>query len=229
MKRVLQWLFGSSCLLCKGAADDALCSGCLNDLPYLTSACHRCALPLADTEIHICGGCMKSPPNFDSAQALLRYAPPVPTLLQAWKYQQRLGLERVLVLRMLSKIDEMNTRPDVIVPVPLYRRRLRQRGYNQALLLARGLSVALQVPIQQVRRVKATPKQTGLSAKQRRQNLRDAFAAAQDFAGMHVVVVDDVLTTGATAAALTAVLRERGAKRVDVWVAARAVLAFDKR
>lgn len=112
---------------------------------------------------------------------------------------------------------------DAVVPVPLHRSRLRGRGYNQSLELARPLAKRMQVPLNLgIERVRATPPQTAISRAERRRNVRGAFAATADFSGLRIAVIDDVMTSGATVDAVAQCLRKAGAARVEVWVVARA-------
>lgn len=215
------------CLVCSGPCDSAkasICEGCLSDLPTLENQCQRCALPLQSAEIHICGSCMNHPPAFDSAWAAFRYAPPLPKLVQQWKYNGQLSLNSLLIEQMSQRVSTQPL-PDVIVPVPLHRSRLRQRGFNQAMILAHGIAARFDLPLIEIERPRKTPKQATLSAKQRKRNLQGAFSSARDFSGMHVAVIDDVMTTGATVTEITKLLRKQGARRVDIWLAARALSA----
>ncbi len=223
--RLQHWLLPPRCLLCgaSGASGIDLCAGCIAELPRNRSCCGRCALPLA-TPAALCGECQRRAPPWDAAWAPFRYAWPLDRLESRYKFGRDLAAGRVLSTLWQAEPRAVAS-PDLIVPVPLHRGRLRQRGYNQALELARPLAKALCIPLQHdmlVRR-RATPAQTELDAVTRRRNVRGAFSVR---AGVsvppHVVIVDDVMTTGATLAECTLVLKRAGAKRVDVWALARA-------
>ena len=228
--KVLQdWFLPGSCLLCAapvGFGAD-FCRDCEASLPRPGSTCRICAAPLEgaeDTDAP-CGECQKRPPKFARVRTLFTYAPPVDRLIQNLKYHRRLELARVLGDRLAGYLASLNEpRPDVIVPVPLHRSRLRERGYNQSLELARPIARRLRLPLdyRSVRRTRATAPQTELPREQRRKNVRGAFQADSVFEGQRVAVVDDVMTSGHTAAALAECLRRAGAKEILVWVVARA-------
>lgn len=216
------------CLLCgaAGAPDRDLCAGCVGDLLPNHPSCPRCALPLA-VAAPACGECLASEPPFAAAWAPFRYAHPLDLLEARFKFHADLAAGRVLASLMVERIAvDGPDRPQLLIPVPLHRARLGQRGYNQALELARPLARATGIPLRHdlLRRVRATPAQTGLDAKARRANLRDAFAVAAADLPDHVALFDDVMTTGATLREAARVLRRAGVRRVDAWALARAPL-----
>ncbi|KAF1068439.1 MAG: Amidophosphoribosyltransferase [Pseudomonas citronellolis] len=205
-----------------------LCSGCHADLPWLGPQCQHCALPLP-VEGLICGGCLQHPPRFDQVFAAWRYAFPVDSLITGFKHhargpQGRL-LGQLLARHLAQRLEATRQRPDILLPVPLAPRRQRQRGFNQAALLAHWIAQPLKLAVAErwLRRTLETPPQQGLDARARRRNLRQAFELAPecDVDDRHVALVDDVLTTGATAEALARLLRRAGARRVDVYCLAR--------
>ncbi len=230
-KPVYIWLKNAqTCLLCDEPSDSplALCSACEAELPWLGSHCRICALPLPATGL-ICGACLRKPPAFERVEAAWRYDFPLDSLITRFKHQAQWPLGRLLG-ELLSHhlqhaFSEGLTRPDLLLPVPLSSRRLRQRGFNQAGMLARWLSQSLQLTLNEhlLQRRQDTPAQQQLSAAQRRRNLRQAFELATDgqVKGLHLAVVDDVLTTGATAESIARLLRKAGAARVDVYCLAR--------
>ncbi|WP_201313793.1 ComF family protein [Dyella sp. EPa41] len=213
------------CLLCGGVGDAGidLCADCAAELPRNRRCCARCALPLAESAA-LCGQCQRRPPPWDAAWVPFRYAWPLDRLETRFKFGADLAAGRVLSTLWLREMP-WAVPPELIVPVPLHRQRLRARGHNQALELARPLARAMQVPVQAtwLLRERGTAAQTELGALARRRNVRRAFAAK---AGVvwpeHVVLLDDVMTTGATLAECCRVLRRAGAKRIDVWALARA-------
>ncbi|MDX9740996.1 MAG: ComF family protein [Gammaproteobacteria bacterium] len=215
------------CLLCAGGgAERGLCAGCRSDLPWQGAACLRCALPLATDAI--CGACLRAPPPQDGAWSAFDYRPPLDFMIRRLKFHSDLSWARVLGGLMAEEIPRRcDERPDLIVPVPLHRRRLAARGYNQALELARPLARRLGVPLagDLCQRLRPTLEQTALDAAARRANVRAAFAVRRSPPAT-VAIVDDVLTTGSTVAALAQSLRRAGAKRVLVWVCARATLSL---
>jgi ComF family protein len=229
LRNTHRWLWPGNCLLCgaRVPARDDLCRACERSLPRPAWACPRCAAndAVRETDAAACGECQKHPPAFSGAQAAFRYAAPMDRLIQDLKYNGRLDLSRVLggyLARHLLNLA--GPRPDVIVPVPLHPSRLRSRGYNQSLELARFVARALDLPIdfRNVRRLRATAPQTELPRELRRRNVRGAFQAGAALAGCSVAVVDDVMTSGHTARELAQCLLKAGASEVRVWVVARA-------
>lgn len=221
----LDRLLPRSCLLCGAQAAETLCAACAADLQQLGAhACPRCALPLA-APAHACGACLKSPPAYDATHAALRYAFPADRLVQMLKFGHRLASADFFVARMLAEAHPAGT---LIVPVPLSRERLRERGFNQATELARPLARALGLPLDSasLMRTRDTQPQSRLPWRARQGNLRRAFACTRDLAGETVIVVDDVMTSGATLTAVARVLKDHGALRVENWVAARAVKGY---
>ena len=220
---VEHWLLPPVCVFCRSSRVRArhgdqspLCAGCRADLPRIASPCPRCALPLAG-RARICSGCREREPPVAVVRAAFRYAFPIDVAIRAVKFAGRLEYLPVLAegMRPLVPVD-----CDLIVPVPLARRRQARRGFNQAVELARCIGSSLPVA-GNVRRARHTPPQTGLAAGARQSNLRGAFAVRGELAGRHPLIVDDVMTTGATVFELARCLRRHGAERVAVLVAAR--------
>ncbi|WP_448508342.1 double zinc ribbon domain-containing protein [Immundisolibacter sp.] len=222
---LLAWLLPPQCTLCGAAGSERLplCDGCLGELPYLGRACERCAQPLPVAGV--CGRCLRRSPPQDRAHAAFLYAEPLDRLVQRLKFGRRLGLAR-LTGALLAKAAQSGhwERPELLIPVPLHDARLRERGYDQAQAIARETGRRLGIPVdaQACRRVRATAPQTGLTLMDRRRNVRGAFAVQKPLAARHVAVLDDVMTTGATAGALAAALKRSGVARVDVWALCRA-------
>lgn len=216
-------LLPQDCFLCAAPAGNAaLCPQCLDSLPRLTAVrCPICALPTPDSQV--CGACLRHPPHFDATSAVFRYEFPVDRLVQALKYAHRLAVTDVLG-RMLAQ-GAPARRPDLIVPVPLSPVRLAQRGFNQALEIARPLARALDASVETrgVHRSRDTPPQAGLPWKERAKNIRHAFECGIDLGGKTVLVVDDVMTTGSTLDELARILKAHGAARVVNRVLARAL------
>jgi ComF family protein len=211
------------CTLCQATDPSGLglCPYCRTDLPWIGTGCPRCALPLT-VPGQPCGACQTRPPPFDTTVALFHYAPPVDTLVQQLKFGQGLHLARLFAELLSDRLADA-PRPDCILPVPLHPRRQCERGFNQALEIARPLArrLSCRVDIATCVRARATPPQAQLSAVQRRRNLRDAFRIARPLTVRHIALLDDVMTTGSTLAALAGLLRRAGAERIDVWVCAR--------
>jgi ComF family protein len=209
-----------ACQLCGADSDRGmLCGPCLEDLPWLPARrCFQCAVPLASGRI--CGACLDRPPRFDRVEAVFAYRFPVDGLVQACKYGGRLALAGLLG-GQLARVVTGGV--DAIVPMPLAPRRLAERGFNQALEIARPVARTRRLPLLRnaCRKVADTPPQAALPWSERARNIRRAFVCDADLRGMRVAVVDDVLTTGATLNELARVLRKAGAVEVVGWVVAR--------
>lgn len=223
--KLLQHVLPGRCLLCASPADGRtpLCTACVNDLPAIGSACVRCGVPLPVPLV--CGACLRAPPVWDSAVAVWSYAAAITWLVHRFKFQGSLVHGKVLAHGLADRLSEGAKHADVIVPVPLHRARLRQRGFNQALELARPVGRRLGVPVDPsvVKRVVRTVEQSSLVAHERRGNVRGAFTVRADVRGLSVALVDDVMTTGHTVGELARALRRAGAEAVHVWVCARAL------
>lgn len=216
-------LLPQDCFLCAAPADDKLlCPSCAAGLPYLSAArCPVCALPTPDSSV--CGACLKQPPHFDATHAVFRYEAPIDSLVQALKYAHRLASADFLGSALAQIAVPLC--PDLIVPVPLSRARLVERGFNQAVEIARPLARALGTALEldHIHRRRDTRPQASLPWKERAKNIRHAFECDLDLGGKTVLVVDDVMTTGATLNELARTLKAHGASRVENRVLARAL------
>lgn len=229
-RRAWRRAWPAHCLACGGRGADGrdLCPACHARLPWLRAACSRCALPLPAAvpdrvRDRLCGECLRTPPPLDAVHAALVYAPPLDRLLPRFKFHGDLAAGRLLAALMCETAPRF-PRDAALVPVPLHRRRLRQRGYDQALELAKPLARACARPLRDdlLRRARATAAQSRLHADQRKRNLRNAFSVNAGVAlPASVVLVDDVMTTGATLHAAAKALRKAGVARVEAWVCAR--------
>ncbi|MCU0755830.1 MAG: ComF family protein [Xanthomonadales bacterium] len=225
--RLAAWLVPPHCALCDAAGAQGLdlCGDCLAALPRSGAACGHCGLPTA-IPVARCGRCLAAPPRFDAVIAPLRYAYPADRAIQAYKFYADLSLGRSLSALLVEAVRAQRAPlPAVLLPVPLHRSRLRERGFNQSLEIARRVGTALGVPVDpsRLRRTRATAAQSGLDRRARRQNVRGAFtleagAALPD----RVAIIDDVLTTGATVSELARLLKDAGVAHVAVWTLARA-------
>ncbi len=205
-----------------------LCLACENDLPSINHGCQHCALPLAVKSARDCGQCLRSPPPFKRTIAAWPYSPPIAQLISGFKYNRHYSygqsLGKVLASKLASTYKHNNI-PQLIVPTPLHWWRQLQRGFNQSEQLASCLSSQLQVPISRaVKRIKPTPPQQTLNAQQRRHNLQGVFTVTRPVRGKRLALVDDVMTTGATAAEISRCLLSAGALEVHVWCLARTPL-----
>lgn len=220
-------LFPPRCVLCEAPGFDGqdICAGCLDDLPLVDASCRRCALPLpAANGVSLCGSCLDNPPAFDRTLALCTYAPPVDFMIQQLKFSGELHFAPVLGGLLANQFATCMA-PDTVLPVPLHLSRLRERGFNQAVELARPLARGLRVPLdtRSCRRTRATAAQSGMSRTGRQTNIRQAFEIVRPFRASRVALIDDVMTTGSTVNELARVLKRNGAQEVTVVVVARAV------
>lgn len=224
-RRALDFALPQDCLLCAApAAGDLLCAACADELPRLAqSRCPRCALPAPGGEV--CGRCQRHPPHFDRLLAVFPYAFPIDRMLQQLKYGHQLALAAWFGERLLPLAERLAA--DLIVPLPLHPERMTARGFNQAIEIARPLARATGLPLDTAicTRQRATPPQEGLNLRERRRNLRNAFACNATLAGMHVLLVDDVVTSGATIGECARTLRLHGAREISVLAVARTLPA----
>ena len=193
-------------------------------MPRKDPVCSICAASVPDSNV-ICRRCNRRGRAFDAAYAPYRYGFPLPALIHRMKYRGQLPITRILGCVLGRRLADRGTpQVDAIVPVPLFARREHRRGYNQAREIAVFAARELGLPVHDrlARRIRETAEQTGLSAGARRRNLRGAFTVDAGAVPSRVAIVDDVLTTGATAEALAHALRRAGCRRIEVWVVARA-------
>lgn len=232
--RALDWLLPPLCLACRNPVGDhhALCPRCWSGVAFITApVCDRLGTPLP---YDIGPGALSpeaiaSPPAYDRARAAFRFDDVGRALVHGLKYGDRLEVAVALARWMARAGREVLEGADVLVPVPLHWTRLFRRRFNQSAELARHLSVLTGIPVEpmMLRRVRRTAHQVGLTRAQRADNVAGAFRIAEGrrpfVRGRNVVLVDDVLTTGATLEACARVLRRAGAARIDVLTAARVV------
>ena len=226
LKKLQSVLFPSTCRLCRAAGLPGLelCPACLAELPWLTHSCSRCALPLPqEAGITLCSDCIKMQPSVDACTALFNYRPPVDRWIQGLKFAQDLATARLLGELLAGKsASDSGERTAIVVPVPLHRKRLAERGYNQALEIARSLSAnGYRLDPGCCQRHKPTSAQSDLPASARKANVRDAFSVSRCLQGCRVLLIDDVMTTGATLNELARTLKKAGAERVEARVIAR--------
>jgi ComF family protein len=219
-RRIGRMLFSGSCYLCRGAAADILCTQCDADLPRLSGEfCPRCAL--ASPAGAVCGRCLTQEPRYDATVAALAYGFPADVLVQALKFRGELALAPFLG-ELFSKCISARS-VDCVIPVPLSVERLRGRGYNQSLEIARHVARATgtRLAAELCERRRDTPAQMDLPLEEREKNVRGAFHCPRLVGGASVAVLDDVMTTGATLDEMAATLKRAGAARVENWVITR--------
>jgi len=221
-------LIPASCVFCgarSGLRRASICDGCYADLPWIERACPRCANPVASElpdEVH-CAACQLRPPPFCAAVAPLSYAFPIDAAIKAMKFNRQLVYAPAFAHILLDALTRLPTDIDGLLPVPLHWRRQVLRGFNQAAEISRPLHSKTGLPlVGNALRSRATPYQSGLTAAHRRRNLKAAFSIRGSVGSRHVLIIDDVVTTGETCRQLANVLLDAGAERVSVLAIARA-------
>lgn len=231
----LDVLFPPLCHVCRRFISNAgelhICPDCRESMPpIVTPLCIVCGIPFTGAgNNHVCGSCSTSPPRFDAARAALVYEGASRDLIHAFKYHSKTYLRRPLALLTIERLSEFiqSRRPDLIMPVPLHRKKLSSRGFNQAVLLGEILSQRLRIPLDRrnLQRIRWTEPQVNLAEHDRRTNVKGAFSIQDSVlvSGRRVLLVDDVLTTGSTADECGKVLKAAGAADVTVVTVARAL------
>lgn len=226
---IINTLFPPTCLICGFLTRTAsnLCEACQKSLPILPHHCRHCAQFLPSATILLCGKCQTAPPPFDKVYALGPYESGIKQLIRQLKFQQQLPAARALgeLLAVTIQTEWYRHRPlpDLILPVPLHIDRLKERGFNQALEIARAISKRCSVPLASTAfiRTKSTLAQSSLALPDRQANMRQAFELKKNYSGCRVALVDDVMTTGSTIRACCDALKRQGVKHIDVWCCAR--------
>lgn len=209
--------------------DFAICDICYDLLPWSKHRCSHCgALLSLECEVWSCEICQKDQPIIDKFITLFDYDQTIARFIGKLKYKKKFYVGRSLGLLLRDCILEQayvqDDLPELLIPVPLHKKRLIKRGFNQVVEILRPFSEKKLFPLafNAIHRIKNTPAQTTLSSLKRKRNLKNAFALVGTIEAKHVVVVDDVVTTGATVLALASLLKAKGVARVDVWCIARA-------
>jgi ComF family protein len=225
MLGALDLLFPARCAACEAPGESPFCALCAETLVPVPAGCPLCGVPQDESLLPAlkprrCPHCRSHPPRFALAGAAYLHGGALAEAIYRLKYEKREDLGRVLgVLFEACAVPES----DVLVPIPLHPRRLRARGYDQARLLAEGASKRFRLPVAALlRRVRETGQQVGRDRTSRERSVRGAFAAAGQVLGVRICLIDDVLTTGATASAAAGALLDAGAARVEVRTLARA-------
>lgn len=229
LREFLNLLLPRICLLCSGIVEDeGFCEKCFDNIKLIKSPqCRCCGMPFIsqETEDHLCGACIKKRRPFSIARSIGIYEGVLLEAVQRLKYNGKTSLARPLA-KLMTKEFSMNNY-NLIVPVPLHKTRLKERGFNQSLLLARELSKLYNLPIDylNLRKIRATDPQVNLKGKERIANIKGAFAVKNGagFKNKKILLIDDVYTTGATVTECSKVLKKAGAKTVDVLTLARVV------
>ncbi|MDP1766342.1 MAG: ComF family protein [Methylotenera sp.] len=218
-------LLKQRCLLCSAqdGGEHGLCNECLNDLPWHAAPqCPQCGL---HSNSLVCGSCLNNPPHFNATHSLFTYDFPVDAMMQHYKYGSMLNISHIFG-QLLGKKINLET-VDLVIPMPMHRTRLKERGFNQALEIAKILAEnnAEKLDYKSAQRQKLTPPQASLALKERVKNIKGAFKISADLtnhlAGKRIAIVDDVMTTGASLNELAKILKQAGATHVECWVVAR--------
>ena len=233
IRGLVDFVFPPRCPLCSDPIDwtdpPCLCPSCLSKVSFVVPPfCTRCGIPFASPkeESHLCGQCMESVATYGTARAICQFSGPIRRAIHAFKYENKTHLAKTLIGLMEKNRPSLDICAyDLLVPIPLHKNRLRQRGYNQSLLLARELHRWYATPVndRMVRRVRDCAAQIELVGAQRLENVKGVFSLGDDPTGKTILLVDDVLTTGATVSECAKVLLRGGARVVDVLTVARAV------
>jgi len=227
INKLQEQLYPAVCTLCGSHSKKNLdlCKPCQVHLPRNLNPCSCCALPLpCSNGSMLCGQCSRHRPQFQRIYAPFLYQPPVDYLIQALKFRQQLANSRLLGKLLADYLHEQNfIPPQLILPVPLHKRQLQERGFNQSAELARQLAVELKLKWSSrlLQKIRHTQPQHGLDQKQRVKNLRHCFAFDNRQGLTRVALVDDVVTTGSTANEITRTLNQQGVKHVQIWALAR--------
>lgn len=218
------------CVAClDSSATDGLCDPCRSDLPANHQACPTCALPMLVHGLE-CGDCQANPPHYSRAVIPWRYQFPADAMIRRYKDQGQRQFLRPLVTGLEAHLAEKLKRgeipkPDILLPAPMHRKRRIKRGFNQAQVIAEELGRSLGIPVASglVQRTRQVESQRGLSKKERLKNLRNVFEVTAEVPA-HIAIIDDVVTTGATARTLASTLAQHGAMDIQLWALARTPL-----
>ncbi len=234
MRRIVDFFYPRRCLLCDGTARLLpglhICQACEAELRENHSYCSQCAVPLDGAnaiEQPVCGQCLAKAPPFSRSWSPFVYAQPMEWMIQQLKFNAKLAFAPLLAELMIRRLPAAmykDDRPDVIIPMPLHKTRIRQRGFNQSTLLAQPLAQRLSVKLDPdcCERIRDTEQQTGKNARQRQQNIRGAFKYHPQQHYRHVVIFDDVVTTASTVSELSKTLLAGGVERIEVLSLSRA-------
>ena len=202
-----------------------ICPVCFANLSWFDGPqCLSCALPVSD-DVELCGRCLVNPPFYDKTQAVFEYKGEVEWLIQQLKFHGKLIPGHILGQLIADQLTaRLKSSPiELILPVPLHVKRIRERGFNQTVELFRCLAKRLEIPldVKTCERIIFTDKQSGLKSHQRQKNIKGVFHFPRTISAKRVAIVDDVMTTGSTVNELARLLKAQGVEYVEVWVCAR--------
>jgi len=219
---VKKLIFSGACFFCLAKTTETWCKDCEKDFILDCRRCPVCAKERGQNEV--CGACLHTPPNFIRTEILFNYQYPANYLIKAFKFNKRPELGRCFAEKFSKQLITRRSLPDILLPVPLHRKRQRQRGYNQSLEFAKQISKQLGIKINSAlcSRIKNTDPQSTLAMKVRIKNVKNAFSLNNKQVPKHIALVDDVVTTGSTVNELARLLKKAGCERIEVWAIARA-------
>ena len=224
----MEWLLPSRCAACsaprtvRAENEFGLCHQCFTSLPILQNGCTTCSSPLETSNPLVCGRCQQNPPSYDHTIAPFLYKEPINHLITGLKFNAKLAHARILAELFVDTLNDKDM-PKLIIPMPLHTKRLRTRGFNQSLEIARQISQKTGIPLETKYciRTRDTAPQSTLPTKEKKGNVKNAFAISKPVKAKHIAIVDDVMTSGHTVNELARTLKSSGVNRVDVWVIAR--------
>lgn len=230
LKKISEHIIFHHCLFCDFVCNNqrCICDTCFSTLPHYQSGCIRCGLPLEENAPqNCCGQCISTPPPFDRTFVLFDYAVPIPALIWKLKFHGDLSIAQFFGqcwIDWINRFYTSDTLPDFILPVPLHHQRLKERGFNQALEIAKLISKHFKIPIDNRTcvRIKNTQAQSTMPAHKRKDNVKNAFALSYSTSAKHVAILDDVMTTGNTVKEISHLLKKVGVEKIDLWCCARA-------
>lgn len=223
--RLLQFFYPTHCVLCKEKTSDYFCNDCFDLLPWIKNSCIRCGDSLFDNQNHsICNHCIAHPPIFDIPVIPFSYQKPISNMIMFLKFNQKIIYSRILAKLMINHIEKNSmSLPDMIIPIPLHPNRLRERGFNQALEIAKpmGKYFNVKVDFMSCHRIKNTEPQSLLPAQKRKDNIKNVFEVKKNITTKHVAILDDVVTTGNTINEFSSILKKAGVEKIQIWSCAR--------
>jgi ComF family protein len=230
LRFIINKLMPLTCVMCGDYTQNTynICTACAYNLPSLPHHCVQCAQFLPETlSATLCGTCLSHPPAYAATYALFPYEYPIISMIRKIKFQHQLCFAQALGELFAQKAQTTwyahKPLPDLLIPIPLHLKRLSERGFNQALEIARPISKKLQLAIDYkgIVRSKATLAQSGLSAAKRAHNIANAFKVRRDYTGLKIALLDDVITTGHTITECSRMLKKHGAASIEIWCCAR--------
>lgn len=226
LKRFIDWLLPSYCLTCHiqiNAECTVFCESCKLKLPYLDNACSQCSQPFSGFS-DTCGRCMATPPSFDECFCAFEYLPPISDEICRLKYANQPQLAKRLAALLADELVQREiSLPEALAYVPMHSSSLRRRGFNQSYEIAKHLSKRLNLPLvtASLSKTRATKRQATVTFSERKKNLKNSFSITKPIGFKHIAIIDDVVTTGATAEEIAKIIKKNGVDYLQVWGIAR--------